>query len=312
MKNDERFEQRWEFRRKEVDGDTSSDDNGSNSNRSHKLVTDLVLVENDDDLECQMGHDKVEETKNESNKKKKKTKQVLQKKPSANENKRKRNINNNETATLKDLKIFANSLIHELSVTRENMFAHMREEMRKLASSKSNLLPTKKNVRRSQKKKAETVADNEKHEPRRTNKQQKDDNLRPSAMVHMNHHRLVSSSNIPLQFQTQRNGVHLNDHIPQGVPKITNSSEIEIGKLMAAKRFSHRIAEFQPQECFNYQKSVGLVGQNSCIQGMGFPIPLIHGTSNGSNTSSLTYCENSFVDNGVRMNGSIARFPGWS
>lgn len=322
MNHDERFEQRWEFRRKEVDGYTSSDDNGSNSsgdpaNRNHKLVTDLVLVENDEDPECEIRHEKVEETKNEPNKKLKKKQGLQKKKLEVNGNKRKRKVNTNEKVTLKDLKMFADSLIHELSVTRENMFAHMREEMRKSTSSKSSLLSINKTVKQSQNVEAnkfpKAVAQNKKKEPRRTNTQQKGDKLRPSDT----NHRLVSSSNIPLpnpQFQIQTNGL-TNGHIPQGVPKdISSGLEIEI-----RKSFSHRIPKFQPQELLgsfshNHQKSsVGLLGQNNCIQGIGFPIPLIQGTSNGSNTSSLTYCENSFVDNngvGVRMNAS---FPaGWS
>lgn len=281
MKHDEKFEQRWEFRRKEGDGDTSSDENGSNSNSNTNLK--LVLVENDGDQECQMRNDKVEKTKN-------KQKQVLHKKKS--ENKRKKTLHNDETTTLKDLKNFANSLIHELSVTRENMFAHMRDEMQKLVPSKPNV--------------------KKKDESRRTNKPHKGDKLRPSDVDH----RLVTSSNIPLsrpEFQAQRNGLHLDNHARLGVPK-NNSPEIEIGKLLAARRYSQQwLGSFS----HNHQRSVGgLLGQNSshssCIQGVESPVPFIQGTSNGSNASSLTYCDNSFDGVGLRMNRSITRFPGWS
>ncbi|KAI3468724.1 hypothetical protein Pfo_025387 [Paulownia fortunei] len=390
MNHDEKFQQRWEFRRKEVDGDTSSDDSRSNSpcepaDKKHKLVTDLVLLENDeanDTPGCQR-HDKLDtynsvlsptveaaEKKIKSSKKK----NVVQKKSggcSVKENKRNKNLNTKEMVMLKDLKIFADSLIHELTDARENMFAHMREEMRKLVASRSKKEPIKKNVRCSRKNKvrpqkgveagvkpqncsggamdrnvksnvasdackfpkavAEAVKHDQVPELTTTNELQKGDILRVATMAHMNlangSDQVVSSSYLTLptvlpkpQFQNHRNRMPLNNHIPPGVPMNNSVSEMVIGKLMDDKKNYHPFAEFQPEERFGSfshicHKSVGLLGQN-CSQtaslGVGFPIPLNHGTDNGSNMSSLTYSENSFMDSnkvGPRMNGSIVRFP---
>ncbi|KAL6502335.1 hypothetical protein OROHE_024613 [Orobanche hederae] len=141
MNSNDKFHQQWEYRRKEVDGDTSSDDDQSNTNtvKKRSLVADLALLDNDepnDNLECQR-HDKraleADDRKTKSSKK---------------NNKRMRNlIKNEEMVVLKDIKIFADSLIQELIVFRENMISHMKEEMRKLATCRSRNEPIVKNAR---------------------------------------------------------------------------------------------------------------------------------------------------------------------
>ncbi|KAH6835345.1 hypothetical protein C2S53_006089 [Perilla frutescens var. hirtella] len=329
MNQDERFQQRWEFRSSKVDGDTSSDDEGSNSRgkpteKKPNPITDLVLFENDEanDDPGSHKHDndkfgsihrgigskaaKSDEKSVKSSKKKKK--KVVQKK-SEEINSRKRKGSINDKAMLKDLKMFADSLVHELAVERENMFAHMRDEMRKLAASESRRGLIKKNVRRSQNGSLASDMRAVSKAVKQANELHKGQRLRQSTVASMNSapsNQLVSSSYIASpHLQNQRNRIHLmNDHIPCMDNK--SGSGIEICKLMAAKSLSRRLAEFQPQHhqfggfSLNYQKSWGVYGesQSHTSSGVGFPIPLNQGMDSGSNRSSMSF-----------MNGSIARFP---
>lgn len=363
--NDEKFQQRWEFRRGGVDGDTSSDDSKPNSNgdstyKKHKPVTDLVLLENDETGDTQEGErpDKIDayrtiktqtvEAAEKKTEKPSKKRNVVKKKRKPNgcsvkENKRKRKVLKlKEMVNLKDLKTFADSLIHQLAVDRQNMFAHMREEMGKLVASGLNPKPIKKKVRCSQKKKVSAkrgtktsvkpqkcngsayknvVVENDKVlEPTTTNEPHKSDNgsrlsTMPQTSLANGSDQVVSSSYLTLQ--------NLRNRTPSELPMKTNfGSEIKIGKLSTDKRFYHRPAELQPEDpCGSfsniYQRSIGLLGQN-CSQraslGVGFPIQLNQGMGSGSSISSLTYCDNSFVDNsnnkvGPRMNSSVVRIP---
>ncbi|KAK6137477.1 hypothetical protein DH2020_028782 [Rehmannia glutinosa] len=283
MNDDDKFQQRWEFRRKEADGDTSSDDSRLNSNgepadKKRNLVTELVLLENDEpsDNPQRQTHDKQPVEKKVKSRKKK---NVVPKKPKGclvEKNKRKRNLKTEEMAMLKDLKVFADSVINELTVARENMFLHMREEMRKLVSKKE---PIKKNVRCSQKNKARVKAGVKSQNCPRGSKDKNaksnvasddackfpkdvkndqvlevttgksDDGLRVSTTAQVNlangSDKVISSSYLTLptvlpnpQFQNIRNCTPWNDHIHihQGLPMSNSGLERNIGKLMDDKK----------------------------------------------------------------------------
>ncbi|KAK6158205.1 hypothetical protein DH2020_005519 [Rehmannia glutinosa] len=341
MNDVDKFQQRWEFRRKEADGDTSSDDSRLNSNgepadKKRNLVTELVLLENDEpsDNPQRQTLDKQPAAKKVKSRKKKNVVPKKSKGCSVEKNKRKRNLKTEEMAMLKDLKVFADTLINELSVARENMFLHMREEMRKLVSKKE---PIKKNVRCSQKNKvrrqtvvkagvksqncprgskdknakSNVASDGACKFPKDVKNDQvlevttgkSDGGLRVSTTAQMNlangSDQVISSSYLTLptvlpnpQLQNLKNRTPGNDHdhdhirIPPGLPTSNSGLGRNIGKLMDDKKNYQRFGNFSH------------IGQN-CSQ-----------TESGSNISSLTYCENLFVDNnkiGPRMNG-IARF----
>lgn len=313
MNQDERFQQRWEFRSSEVDGGTSSDDDDEGSNpggeptdKRHNAVTALVLYENDD-----QGSQKHDDNKpsgisskaskaDEKKKKPSKKKKVVQKKKGAvKETKRKRKHSINDKAMFKDLKVFAESLIHELAAARESMFADMRDEIRKLAASRPNKGLVKTNVRRPVQgnvacdTRAETGKQAQGLDLSRANHElQKDDRARLSAMVNMNQ--------------------LINGHIPS-MDNNNSGSGIDICRLMAARTLSRRLAEFQPQEqlggfALNYHKNWGLYGETRpyTSHGVGFPVPVHQGTDIYFNRSSM-----SFMD-GIGVNARFASTSGAS
>lgn len=280
MNQDERFQQRWEFRSSKVDGDTSSDDNDEGSNP----MTALVLYENDDQGSQKHDDNKPSgiNTKAAKADEKKKKKVVQKKKGAVKETKRKRKRSINEKAMFKDLKIFADSLIHELAAARESMFAGMRDEMRKLADTRPNKGLVGMNVRRPVQgnvacdTRAEAGKQAQGLDPSRANHQlQKDDRARMSTMVNMNH--------------------LINDHIPS-MDYNNSGSGIDICRLMAARSLSRRLAEFQPQAqlggfALNYHKNWGLYGETRpyTTHGVGLPIPVHQGTDNYFNRSSMSF-----------------------
>ncbi|KAL0408198.1 UNVERIFIED_CONTAM: hypothetical protein Sradi_1754200 [Sesamum radiatum] len=176
MNHDEKFQQRWEFRRKGDEGDSSTDDSktsGERCDKKHNLVNDLVLPENDEisDAAVHLHHGnpdtnsgvhlqsaeaapkKVESSKKKNTQPKKPKKLPVVKKNT--KNKKSLSLNAKETAMLDDLKAFSASLIHELEVAREGMSRQMWQEMRKLVASRPTPAPVKKKGRSSQKKKVQ-------------------------------------------------------------------------------------------------------------------------------------------------------------
>ncbi|XP_057800073.1 uncharacterized protein LOC131015671 [Salvia miltiorrhiza] len=266
MNQDEGFHRRWELRRGNVDEDSSSDDDEG----SKKIVTDLVLFENDEACndDDTRSHDHVDEklhipsgigTKNVKADEEKKLKPSKKKRVAT----KKKLHRVNEKKMSKDLKIFADSLVRELAAAQESMFARMRDEMRELVASESN----KKNGRRLEKK--------------------------VCAKIGTSH------------LQDQRNSINLiNDHFPFMDSHSSSASRVEFCKLMAQeKSLSHRFAELKQHEQYggfslNYHKAWGLYGES---RGIGFPAPLHQGTVNGSSRSSLSF----LTDKGI----PVSRFP---
>ncbi|KAL7122994.1 hypothetical protein ACP275_01G078800 [Erythranthe tilingii] len=328
--NDDKFHQRWEFRRREVDADTSSDESKSNSK-------DLILLEDKDEKtdtpQSQMRNTAEPKPVEPSGTKMKsksepkpvepsgtkmksinepkpvepsgtkiKSKSVPKKKPKA---KRKKTLNaatNEGVVMFKDLKIFGDSLIQELKVDRENMFARMRQEMAKLvASSKSsNLNPIKKKVpsknrtKTSAKPTDKTVIS---HVASHARKSTEGDILRQSANPRTNlgngssSDQVVSSPYLTLPTvvsKPQRNNLV--------------RSDMENGKSQTEERLFGRFSDI-------YHRSVGLLGQNFSQTGgslpVGFPIPLHQKMGNGSNM----FVDNSIVQMRMNNGGGIVRFP---
>ncbi|KAK1367494.1 hypothetical protein POM88_033586 [Heracleum sosnowskyi] len=153
MSVDRNFQQIWGFRGGDDDIDSSSDDSKSGE-ANHKLAS-VVLPVNDetsDDLDHQK-IDKVEPDGEQPRKprikkrvtakakgKKRKTENAFKKEVG----KKKRKSNALNSAILDELKIFTVSIIQDLKVEREQMFAQMKEEMQNLVSVKSSTRQTAK------------------------------------------------------------------------------------------------------------------------------------------------------------------------
>ena len=170
MSEDLKFQQRWEFRRRDSDVDSSSDNSKSSSSgepvlKKHKLVSSLISPENDEtsgtprsqqegksDLSSgdQFKIGKANKMQIGSSKRKnlysKETKRDSFKKV----NKKKSKSNACDLATLDDFKIFMESLLEDLKVARENLFVWMREEMHNLMPDGTNSRSTRRKGSNSQ------------------------------------------------------------------------------------------------------------------------------------------------------------------
>lgn len=155
MHPDQKFQQRWEYRKKDDDADSSSDDTKSNSGdeqvqMKHKVILDLILPEKDGESDTP-GY----EPSNELNVLTATPLQILEpnnmqcgpgKKRISAENgskgnarkKRKSKVKDSEEpAHLADLKTFTSSLLKELKAARHTMLVRMKRQITRLTSVKS-------------------------------------------------------------------------------------------------------------------------------------------------------------------------------
>lgn len=164
MSPDQKFQQRWEFRRVDDDRDSTSNDSKSSSGgktllKNHNLVPDLVFPENDENSnalsqqENQMNHGmatpfefgNADKMYNGASSKKHAIKNKVKRGSVKKRCRQKNKLSMHETVSLGDFKIFTVSVIEELRVARENMFASMREEMKKLVTVETASRPKRKN-----------------------------------------------------------------------------------------------------------------------------------------------------------------------
>ncbi|KAL5814188.1 hypothetical protein ACOSQ3_024979 [Xanthoceras sorbifolium] len=154
MADELKFQQRWEFRRKEDELDSSSDDLKSSSNgqpvlKKHNLVAGLISLDNDEtsntskleqncnynpDMEAQaeFGQTKAKRTKR--SRKNSQAKSETKRDSHKEVDRKKSRTGAYDTAAMDDVRNFTDSLIEDLKVTRENLFVWMREEMSKLVA----------------------------------------------------------------------------------------------------------------------------------------------------------------------------------
>lgn len=162
MSHDHNFQKIWEFRRRDDDIDSSADDSKTSSRiepvqKKHKLVSALILAAGNDEIsdtpECQL-NDQPESGEGVHFELGKDVGLTRKRSGMKNKTKRgsmkghgikKRKCSTLDPVSLNDLKIFTESILQDLKVERENMFARMREEMRKLVDVKSITKPTRKN-----------------------------------------------------------------------------------------------------------------------------------------------------------------------
>ncbi|GER33063.1 eukaryotic translation initiation factor 3subunit I [Striga asiatica] len=312
MNNNEKFEQRWEFRRKEVDADTSSEDSQPNASGPHafkqNLVAGLVLLENDEasDKPTLVADEK--KTKSSKKAKGKKNNVAVQRKSNSvpiKKNKPNRNLENEHATMFEDLKAFADSLMQELSGDRENMVTQLKDEMKKLAAIVSKKLVRKKNK---EKPKNCTVIRNTK------------------GKVGCDARKLTKTSSEPIEKNKGILQLTNNDELSRGgngilnVPAVIPKPQFQNPRThlpLGDHKFYRQYGEFRPveQQLGSFSNisngSVGLIGQNyPRAPDIPFPVPLGHlGSHDGSNVSSLTYCDK-INDVGPRLNGiNNVNFP---
>lgn len=162
MSQDPKFQQLWDFRKRDDEIDSSSDDPKSASSgrpalKKHKFVSNFIWPQDDNSgdnprSQQQNGqHDpgtgvnfKVGETSRNKIGPEKKTNAVKNRKrknPVKEGNKKKSKQITEKSIPMDDLKMFMASVLEELKVERESMFARMREEMKKLVTVESSSMP---------------------------------------------------------------------------------------------------------------------------------------------------------------------------
>ncbi|XP_058202001.1 uncharacterized protein LOC131316598 [Rhododendron vialii] len=170
MSQDQKFQQRWEFRRVDEDCDSSSNDSKSISGgkpllKNHKLVPDSFFPENDETTnplsqqENQLNHGmatpfefgKADKMDNGASSKKYAAKNKVKRGSARKSYGKKNKLSLHQPISLDDFKIFTTSVIEELKVARENMFASMRDEMEKLVAVEVASRPKRKKGSRVQK-----------------------------------------------------------------------------------------------------------------------------------------------------------------
>ena len=158
MDLDQKFQQRWEYRRKDDEVDSSTDDSKSSLGdepvqKKHKLyVPSLSLSQDDDAIETPSSRENYQEDATKSvpfraaEVTKKHCEPGMEKtavdfKSKRNSGKRRNtkvrnHIQDREPVLLNDLKIFSESLLKDLKVAREKMFVQMKKQMTKLVAVK--------------------------------------------------------------------------------------------------------------------------------------------------------------------------------
>lgn len=159
MRDELKFQQRWEFRRKDNDLDSSSDDSRSSSIgqlvlKKHKLASSMISL--DDDETCnasrlELNHssnpglgDQTEFAKGKEKKIKRVSKQNIadgEVKSDSRQgiNRKKSKSIVYDPAAIHGVKNFTESLLEELQVKRANLFSWMRDEMNKLVADDNAL-----------------------------------------------------------------------------------------------------------------------------------------------------------------------------
>ncbi|GFS37130.1 hypothetical protein Acr_00g0050040 [Actinidia rufa] len=153
MSQDQKFQQRWQFRSGDDDLDSSSNDTKSSSRgepilKKHKLVSNLILPKNVEtsntplsQQENQLGpYMGIPFELGKSNKmhigptSEKHIKNKIKRHSMKRTNRKKDKRSVHEPISLDSFNMFMKSMIEELKVARENMFTWMREEMKKLVA----------------------------------------------------------------------------------------------------------------------------------------------------------------------------------
>lgn len=152
MSQDHIYEQRWEFRRKGSDLDSSSDDKGSNSARNRKLkksnqLLSLVQVE-EENQEEETSHNLELNPPKRAKNRPNSVKKTREQKPRKNTKKseggsKKSGYKDNLATAIQSLEKHVNVLVKELNTSREGLMKWMEDELKKLVPESSSASPSK-------------------------------------------------------------------------------------------------------------------------------------------------------------------------
>ncbi|KAB5573561.1 hypothetical protein DKX38_000755 [Salix brachista] len=155
MEEQLKLKQCWEFRRKDDDSDSSSNDSktsGEPALKKHKLISSFISVDNDGtsdasklhqigncdtDISDQMKSGKPENGRRRRSNKNDSALNGKKKGPHKQVRRKKSKPGTDEQAVFDDLKKYMNFLLEDLKVSRENLLKWMREEMQKLAEGET-------------------------------------------------------------------------------------------------------------------------------------------------------------------------------
>jgi len=151
-----KLHQRWEFRRKDNDSDSSSNDSkpsGEPALKTYKLISSFISVDNEETSEASKLHqngncdpgisDQMKSGKAENGRRRRKSKRddsapnEIKKGPRKGVRRKKSKTITDEQAVFYDLKKYMNFLLEDLKVSRENLLKWMREEMQKLVAEET-------------------------------------------------------------------------------------------------------------------------------------------------------------------------------
>ncbi|CAK7335554.1 unnamed protein product [Dovyalis caffra] len=150
-------QQRWEFRRKDNDSDSSSNDSkpsGEPALKKHKLISSFISTDNDETSDASKLHqngncdpgvsDQMKSGKAENGQRRRRRSKKddsapkeIKKGPRKVVRRKKSRTSTDEQAVFDDLKKYMNFLLEDLKVSRENLLKWMREEMQKLVAEES-------------------------------------------------------------------------------------------------------------------------------------------------------------------------------
>ncbi|XP_011022677.1 PREDICTED: uncharacterized protein LOC105124373 [Populus euphratica] len=149
-----KLHQRWEFRRKDNDSDSSSNDSkpsGEPALKTYKLISSFISVDNEETSEASKLHQNGSTSdqtswksgKAENGRRRRKSKRddsapnEIKKGPRKGVRRKKSKTITDEQAVFHDLKKYMNFLLEDLKVSRENLLKWMREEMQKLVAEET-------------------------------------------------------------------------------------------------------------------------------------------------------------------------------
>jgi hypothetical protein len=150
-----KLQQCWEFRRKDDDSDSSSNDSkpsGEPALKKPKLISSFISVDNDETSDAsklhqigncdpgisdQMKSGKAENGRRRRSKKNDSTPNEKKKGPHREVRRKKSKPSTDEQAVFDDLKKYMNFLLEDLKISRENLLKWMREEMQKLVEEET-------------------------------------------------------------------------------------------------------------------------------------------------------------------------------
>lgn len=333
MSDDQKIKQIWEFRRRDDDNDSSSDDSESNSVeetvlQKHKLLSNFGLPGTNDISESPRSQNdyfapEQKKAKTECNglgRKKDSVKGKKTKRDSVKEANKKKSKRTTQVTVFDDLRIFTESILEDLRVARENMFAKMREEMEILVTAASASKPKRKKGNREQKtgQRQPKKRANASVKTKKCNKQTDANNLHKVLEKRENNDQAIET------VTSDEKGYQVNSSSFMTLPSLLSESQVpgndsvlnfERRNLVIDHTTGHPnyFSSNPMDEPFRSFSQMGYKTIEPSCTGTGYPIPLYQRLDNTFNIPQSVLDSSSRDSNntvGLKMNGGAVRFSG--